>query len=329
MQRMAAQRSHINLIERTKTKMTRYHTLEEVKTAVHEMSSGYWDAPVTKYDMEFEGLDQVWIDGTKYDLQPIAKRGIAIRLGIPYPYLAKCPSHIQTENLNYWISREHNNELFVRFEHQEVRAIFTPRYKPCDNKDIIEKLEQMGTNLETPVECRLDPEFMMLNIPDEEKTFSIQKGDRFQPGFSIVNSEVGLSALSISAYTVRLICTNGLISTGSVTVSHRHVSDRIADNIPDIVQNVSKNLDYQKRLWKLSLESPVDHVQNTFDSFNARFNLNEDEREAVNWAWIKEQGQTMFNIINTYTKASQSPHISAESSHRLQKTGGSILSLLN
>jgi hypothetical protein len=50
--------------------------------------------------------------------------------------------------------------------------------------------------------------------------------------------------------------------------------------------------------------------------------------DAVTWAWPYEEGDTMFNIVNTYTKASQFEDLSAASSFKLQKTGGQILSML-
>ena len=42
-----------------------------------------------------------------------------------------------------------------------------------------------------------------------------------------------------------------------------------------------------------------------------------------------ESGDTMFNIVNTYTRASQMKSLPAESSYRLQRVGGNILSMLN
>jgi len=48
-----------------------------------------------------------------------------------------------------------------------------------------------------------------LSIIDGKKAFDIN-GDRFRPGLSISNSEVGLSSLPIAAFVLRLICTNRL-----------------------------------------------------------------------------------------------------------------------
>jgi len=66
----------------------------------------------------------------------------------------------------------------------------------------------------------------------------------------------------------------------------------------------------------------------TIQRFNKQFQLNSREKEAIEWGLMKEYGNTMFNIVNTYTRASQMEGLSAESSCRLQKVGGNILGLL-
>jgi len=77
------------------------------------------------------------------------------------------------------------------------------------------------------------------------------------------------------------------------------------------------------------MESPADNPQATISSFNRQFQLKEPERGVVEWAWPQELGDTMFHIVNTYTRASKFPGLSAESSYQLQRVGGNILGMLN
>lgn len=88
---------------------------------------------------------------------------------------------------------------------------------------------------------------------------------------------------------------------------------------------MSYELGNQRDRFRLSLESPVDDPLATLDRFNKQFALKEPEREAVAWAWPQEAGDTMFHVVNTYTKASQM----AKSSYRLQRVGGEVLGMLN
>jgi hypothetical protein len=77
------------------------------------------------------------------------------------------------------------------------------------------------------------------------------------------------------------------------------------------------------------MESPVDNPESALASFHRHFGLNASEKEAVDWAWPKEMGDTMFNVVNTYTRAAQRDDLSAESSFRLSRVGGNILGMLN
>ena len=85
-------------------------------------------------------------------------------IGIPYNYLRKCPQEIQSVQMNYWIEHEKNEQLFARFDGNSVRAIFTPKYKPVDNMDVILEIYGMGYRPETQVQCHLDELFMSLSI---------------------------------------------------------------------------------------------------------------------------------------------------------------------
>jgi hypothetical protein len=42
----------------------------------------------------------------------------------------------------------------------------------------------------------------------------------------------------------------------------------------------------------------------------------------------QEYGQTMFHVVNVYTKAAQYSELSAESRHRLQKVGEMVLEMV-
>ena len=303
-------------------------TLEKVSDLVNEMSKNCFDKNVTVEDFSFDNLETVRIGDTEtHLLREIAQRSISYRLGIPYQYLSKCPPDIQAMNMNYWIEHEKNDQLFFRYDGDDVRAIFTPKYKPVDNFEVMERLDSLGYGLDTRVQCKLDQEFMLLSIMDGKKAFHIN-GDKFKPGVSISNSEVGLASLGIAAFVLRLVCLNGLIRKTEIGASYRHVSTKILNEFPEVLDNISYELGKQKDQFKLSLESQVDDSLSTINNFNRQFQLDKVEKDAVEWAWPHEMGDTMFNIVNTYTRASQFPGLSAESSYQLQKVGGNILGML-
>jgi len=302
-------------------------TLEKVFDRVSRMTEGHHDRFINVKELTFNSLDTVSISGEMHPLKPIAQQSISNRLGIPIHYLRKCPPDIQRTNINYWLAREKNEELFFRFDGERVRAIFTPRYIPTDNIDVLERIKELDYPLDTRVQCSMDDDFMMVNIPDSRETFSIN-GDRMTPGISFSNSEVGLASLSISAFILRLACTNGMISKTEVTASYRHISTRILKEVPQVLSNLGQELGRQKDQFRLSLESKVTDPESTINSFNRQFQLGKGEIEAVSWALPLEYGETMFHVVNVYTKAAQYKDLPAESGYRLQKVGGTILGMV-
>ncbi len=218
-------------------------------------------------------------------------------------------------------------KTYSRFDGEEVRAVFTPKYKPVDNWEIIEKLNSLGYAEDTKVQCYLDEEFMVLSVLDGNEIFSVN-GDRFAPGISISNSEVGLASLSIAAFVLRLVCTNGAISKTQISASYRHVSLKILKELPEVMKKVSLDLVKQRDQYRISLESRVADPLATIESFNKQFQLGEKEKEAVKWGWLQEVGETMFHVVNAYTRAAQFPGLTAESCYRLQKVGGCILGMV-
>jgi len=307
--------------------MSNMTTLSEIMERVEAMSRNHTDMNIKTKEISFDNLDTIKIGSESHSLKPIAQQSIANRLGIPIQYLRRCPEDIQAINLNHWIKYEKNEELFFRFDGGKVRAIFTPRYIPTDNMEVLKKLDALNYAADTRVQCNLDNEFMSLSIPDGRQTFNVY-GERMTPGISVSNSEVGLASLSIAAFMLRLVCTNGMISKTEVSASYRHVSAKILSGLPEVLNNVSEELGRQKEQIKLSLESKVTNPESTINNFNSQFLLNKTEKEAVTWAIPLEYGFTMFSIVNVYTKAAQYKSLPAESSFRLEKVGGTILGMV-
>lgn len=302
-------------------------TLEKVSARVNELSRNCTDHLVPVKDISFDNIESIKIADEVHPMRPIAQHSISARLGIPIQYLKKCPSEVQAYNLNHWIKQEKNEKLFLRFDSDEVRAVFTPKYQPIDNFEVLQRLDDLGYSPETPVQCHLDSEFMSISLLEGKQTFSID-GNRITPGVAISNSEIGLACLSIAAFFLRLICTNGLVATTEVRAAYKHVSLKIFKEFPSVLEKVSLELAKKRDQFRISTQSKVDNILVTLESFNRQFQLSKDQRDAVEWGWDKEGGDTMFSIVNAYTRASQFDGLSAESSYRLQKVGGMILEMV-
>ncbi|MGA2464472.1 MAG: hypothetical protein ABSH06_08985 [Thermodesulfobacteriota bacterium] len=95
-----------------------------------------------------------------------------------------------------------------------------------------------------------------------------------------------------------------------------------------MLEKVSLELTKKREQLRISTESMVDNPAVTMENFNRNFQLNKAEKEAVEWGWSRESGYTMFHVLQAYTRAAQFEGLSAESSYRLQKVGGTILEMV-
>lgn len=302
-------------------------TLAQVTEQVQELSAHCHDELIPTREISFTSLATVELAGDIHPIRLIAQRALAARLTIPFEYLNRCPAEVQAYNLNHWIRQERHAELFFRFDGEAVRAVFTPRYRPVDNGELLQQLEQLGYDSQTQVQCHLDANFLSLSIPDGTRTFRIN-GDGITPGVSIANSEVGLSSLKIAAFFLRLRCTNGLIARTEIQTAYRHVSRKGLDAFPQVLAGISTQLGRQQDKFRISMASRVADPLSTIASLSKQFQLSEMEKAAIEWGYAYEPGYTMFHIVNAYTRAAMFPGLSAAASYKLQTVGGQILAMV-
>jgi hypothetical protein len=316
-------------IKRKEIVMRKIDNFANVISKVHGMSANYYDETIPLVDMEFNGLDNMWIAGKEVEVLPSAQKLFANRLRVPYSYLARCPAELQAQNLNYWIQREvkKRETLFCRFDGEKLRAVFTDRYKAIDHMEILSRMLEYGFSPEIEVHCSLDQNLLVLKVPDFTRTFGFG-GDDIVPDISIANSEVGILAFSIEAYFYRLVCSNGMISKTNVASRFKHVSRKALDEFPDILRQVVYVSEESQRRFEISTQTRLDDPLATIGSFNRQFNITKREAEAIEHAWEIEQGYTMFHVINAFTRAAQDPSLSTEDSYKLERVGGLILSLV-
>ena len=305
-------------------------SLGNVIEMVNEMSANHYDEIIHLSDIQFESLEKAHISGSDIEVLPSAQRLLANRLRIPHQYLARCPQDLQEQNLNYWLREEQmkRDTFFARFDGYKLRAVFTERYTAFDNKDVLARMVDYGFRPDAEVHYNLDDSLMNLKIPEYHRTFTFPGDDKLVPGISLSNSEIGFVSFGVEAYFYRLVCSNGLISQTSVAKRFKHISDKAILQFGDVLEQVSYESRHSQNRLQISTKTPVHNPDETFSSFNSRFQITKKEAEVVEMAWGQEQGNTMFHIINAYTRAAQFPVLTAEESYKLERVGGLILALV-
>ena len=305
-------------------------SLGNVIEMVNEISLNHHDEIIPLSGIEFESLEKAHICGGEIEVLPSAQRLLANRLRIPHQYLVRCPQDLQEQNLNYWLREERKTRgtFFARFDGSKLRAVFTERYTAFDNKDVLSRMVDYGFSRDTEVHYNLDDSLMNLKIPEYHRMFTFPGDDKLVPGISLANSEVGLMSFGMEAYFYRLLCSNGMITQTSVARRFKHISDKAILHFGDLLAQVSSESRHNQNRLQISTETLVHHPGETFDSFNRRFQITGKQAEVVEMAWERERGNTMFHIINAYTRAAQFTGLTAEETYKLEKVGGLILALV-
>ena len=305
-------------------------TLEKAITVVHEASAGHYDEIIPVQDMRFDHLERMTIAGQPFEVLPSAQRLLANRLRVPYSYLARCSQDLQQANLQYWLDQESRRRetFFCRFDGSNLRAVFTERYKATDHLEVLSQMLEYGFDPGGEVRFALDQEAMILQVPDPGRAFGLSENDRIVPGISIANSEVGVLALSIEAFLLRLVCSNGLVEKTEVDARYKHISRKAIEEFPRVLYSVVSQSQSARNRFMVSQQTPVTDPEASIERFARQFQLTREEAEVVKQAYHQEQGATMFHIINAFTRAGQDPALSSTDAYRLEKAGGYLLSMV-
>lgn len=306
-------------------------TLGRLFDIVSEKSKDNWDEFVPLKDIEFENLARLRIAGQSFGVLEHAQRLAANKLRVPYTYLARCPQSLQYENLNFWLGQEkcQRDSFFVRFNGNQMRAIFTERYTAIDNTEILNKMLNNGFRADQQVQYMLDDSMMIVRVPEYHRSFEVSLRDEVVPGISIGNSEIGCLSFCIECFYLRLVCTNGLIvSTTTGQSRFKHISRKAFYDFPGTIRQVAEESHGLQDQMMISIQTPVENPLQTIEAFNKQFNLTDEQGELVRTSWEREPANNMFSIIQAYTASAKSPELSVEDAYKLEKVGGRILTMV-
>ena len=88
-----------------------------------------------------------------------------------------------------------------------------------------------------------------------------------------------------------------MISKTEVSASYRRISLKILEKFPEVLERVSFELSQKKSQFRTSMQTPIENLLMTIESFNRQFQVGEKEREAVECIWNQEPGNSMFHVV--------------------------------
>jgi hypothetical protein len=260
-----------------------------------------------------------------YPLQHQALSLLGTKLHVPANYLRRCPPELRARNVNHWLRDLGKRDMFVRFDGDEIRAVLSTRYNPVSHLEVLDLFRDEGDRFK--VDYDLSPTRMVARLVAGDVRGRMSRQDLVMGGLSLSNSEVGYGSLELSAFLFRVVCTNGLIMSQRYSFRRIHVggNGEVKDKLREAAEHIMANMPNELDSFRNTQDVLVPEPDKLFEQINLRHRLTEDEASAVGRAWVGEQGDRLYNIVNTYTGAANDEALTMNSREKLQRVGGRLL----
>lgn len=282
------------------------------------------------------GQTHLLIDETagemRYAVTPLARRQLAEKLRIPFPYferMRECEPALLDRNVNTWLQTAERR--MIRTLDGQVRAVLSERYRRLDNYDLAESvlpiLQQLPSARFMSVE--LTDTRLYLKCVTPQLRFEVAPGDIVQAGVVISNSEVGHGCLTVQPLLFRLVCRNGLIASdhtlrkthlGRLAVQDEAALTVFQDDtlraddqalflkVRDVVQAAVSEVTFRQLAQKLQHTRGIPLVGDplkTIEVLGQRYNLNEGECTGVLCHLIQGGELSGYGLVNAVTHYSE------------------------
>ncbi|MFT3815717.1 MAG: DUF932 domain-containing protein [Acidovorax sp.] len=272
-------------------------------------------------------------NGGSFVVTELARRQLAAKLNIPYPYydrMRKEQPKLLDENVNTWLQSGEGHAM-VRTLDGQARAVLSDRYRRLDNYDlanaVIPILQALPNMRFESVE--LTDTRMYLKVVVPPMAYTMEPGDIVQAGVAIANSEVGHGTLSVQQLLYRVECSNGLIVPDH-TLRKTHIGRALGleDNNVQVYQEETLQADDRAFFLKVRDVVQATVTEHTFkeaarkmqrtmgikltgdpvksvEVLASRYDLNEAERSGVLRHLINGGQLSAYGLVNAVTHFSQ------------------------
>lgn len=316
-------------------------------------------APTNKLEMQLADNRPIFhIDGLneQFGIQSLAHEHVAKQTGIRKDYydrmLTEAPD-LLTQNVNYWFQKNPEARM-TRTLDGNVRAMLSPRYRVLDNYDLFvaiasEAIAMQSTGLQLVSSEITEKRFYMKFVYPRLEA-EIKVGDKVQAGVIVSNSEIGFGRIQVSPYTLRLLCSNGMIAEDRA-MRKTHVGRALTEleEAYELFTDETKQLENRaffakvKDTFKAALNediffSHVDdlkgsttrqitgNVEGAVEQIANRFTFNESERSAVMNHLFREQDLTQYGLAQAITRTAEDVD-SYDRATQFEKFGGEVITL--
>lgn len=280
-----------------------------------------------------------------FALNDTARTQLAERLDIPYRFA----EHLREEhpalldNALNTLFGAHPEKRLVRTLGDKCRAILSPRYRILDYYSFFGAVLPMLAELPDAEvqECLLTDTHLRLSIVLQKTSMFVRQGDIVSYGISLTSSECGLGSLSVSAYVMRKVCSNGLVvSQGDGPALRRyHLGKRIEDlsrlpsdreiwlSYQDYIREVADRNKFPElvRRMQAATQTPViDDPVDAVEEIAKRFQIAKEESERILQLYQASDDRSLWGLVNAITEEAKNA-ATVQRKVELQTIGGKLL----
>lgn len=275
---------------------------------------------------------RVKINGEEHQLTDAGLQQTGACVGIPSTYSRKCPYGMLREHLNYWCGVPGQK---MRFFLRDGKVVGAYKNRPDYHSNMMLH-DNILAGIDGPkvlgyhqVSTDLDYSRFCLVL---DTTFEPKTGDTLYGGISVQNSIFGKMALEVTPYIFRQWCSNGAITSESLSKWSRRSNntDDIALWAQSAADRSVKELKCEfNRIQQLTEVGVVGQLDSTLKSIFRKFGIATRTQGIIRDEVAKQNdgmgAQTMYDIYNAVTAVGTHNQALSESSARdLQLVAGDI-----
>jgi hypothetical protein len=219
----------------------------------------------------------------------------------------------------------------LRAKGETLRALFTDRYTPIDNRMLLRCLHRSLPSQLKVQWIALDEESFHLRLFDPTRVIEVENGDPLMAGLHISNSEVGKRSVTIDAIVYRQVCSNGLIRLikGKSLMQQRHIAVASGHLVSLLQRAMQQALTtshefLEQMVW--SATEPINDVESEMKKLTADWHLSQAFVEQVEARLLNEERthqDKLFGLVNALTRTAQS--LNAEQRYDMEVLAGKFL----
>lgn len=332
-------------------------TLQDLAIELERQNASKKDYVASTLALSYSGkTDTLAIkDIGEFPINDYAHGQIATRLGVPKIYYdrmkSEAPALLET-NINHWLWNSPQKQ-FIRTLDGRVRGVLSDSFRPFDNYDLGQNVLEAAIGAGCEIDsCEITERKLYLKITTPKVTYEIAPGDVVKAGLVISNSEIGAGRLKAEALIFRLVCSNGMIDSGTsfkknhsgkalveglgdnalefMTDETRRLSDAaIFAQVRDMVSGILSSEGFAKIAERMRASKQDAILKDPFtvmEVFQKRQNLTTDQGKGILAHLIKDGDMSRYGLLNAVTRYSQDVE-DYDVATEFERMGGQVLEL--